>query len=807
MADEVRNYWWLNAKPAIWSFSDFAPGEENNYTQFNENGSPRQVPKYFPMVRPGDLVLGYVTSPQKELVCLCEITRPLENGEFHYKKLLDFPNPVPASAWTSDPLLTYFHFQGSLFKLSQEQWDGFIRLVKERNPGLSIPQGNQYKISVPRIWKISHGNQEFNTAIKVREYLEANQLVTVNQYTGKGQGEKFKDEIRIGDFFYLRENGRIKFFGRFESAADFAPNLVNAWFHGSHGEWIARRYSIVFMPISDAPYTGPKKVWTPNYNSTVGYVAPTDLEEFERLILMPFFGKELGDISAFQDVTHSQSREVAMSHSLNTILYGPPGTGKTHDVVNHVLEIIDGESASGKQTAEQYATAKVRFDELKAEGRVAFATFHQSYGYEDFIEGIRPNTDLLKEGDSGDIQYKIEKGVFRKFCERAEENWLASRKTKAEISAEERAKRCIDELLEEELSKESETVRRRFRTVNGTEFFLVDANGTHVIICLPDNPTWRMVLLSRDELLRIVASGQRFEKPKDVHDFLGKVAPRAHDSYLFALGQVLQQRTATMQAPVENVPLLPYVFVIDEINRGNISKIFGELITLVEAGKRLGAAEETRAVLPYSGEEFGVPPNVYILGTMNTADRSIALLDTALRRRFDFVEMMPRPELLRGLKVVDAKGKDTGIDLEKLLAAMNGRIEFLLDREHTIGHAYFLGGGAEGGTVSMAEVADIFRFKIVPLLQEYFFEDYAKIRLVLGDASYKRKVPGFQFVTEKKGLAKELFPGVPEDFGGPVNGERALYRINGGAFDRAEAYLGIYRPVAGGAAEGPEDGE
>ena len=251
----------------------------------------------------------------------------------------------------------------------------------------------------------------------------------------------------------------------------------------------------------------------------------------------------------------------------------------------------------------------------------------------------------------------------------------------------------------------------------------------------------------------------------------------------------------------------PCVFVIDEINRGNISKIFGELITLVEAGKRLGAEEETKVMLPYSGEEFGVPPNVYILGTMNTADRSIALLDTALRRRFDFVEMMPKPELLQGVKVVDAKGKDTGLDLEKMLAAMNGRIEFLLDREHTIGHAYFLGGGAEEGTVSMAEVANIFQFKIVPLLQEYFFEDYAKIRLVLGDASYKRKGPGFQFVTEEKGLAKELFPGVPEDFGGPVNGDRALYRINGAAFDRAEAYLGIYQPVAGDAAEGPEDGE
>lgn len=164
-------------------------------------------------------------------------------------------------------------------------------------------------------------------------------------------------------------------------------------------------------------------------------------------------------------------------------------------------------------------------------------------------------------------------------------------------------------------------------------------------------------------------------------------------------------------------PHMNFVAIIDEINRGNISKIFGELITLIEESKR-----GSSVILPYSQTEFTVPPNLYILGTMNTADRSIAMLDTALRRRFDFTEMMPVPSLLKNCE---------GVDLCELLTALNERIEYYYDREHAIGHAYFM--NSYGCIETLNELRGVFSTKIIPLLQEYFFDDYERIKLILND--------------------------------------------------------------------------
>ena len=216
----------------------------------------------------------------------------------------------------------------------------------------------------------------------------------------------------------------------------------------------------------------------------------------------------------------------------------------------------------------------------------------------------------------------------------------------------------------------------------------------------------------------------------------------------------------------------PYVFIIDEINRGNISKIFGELITLIEPPKRLGQREELQAKLPYSHEEFGIPDNVYLLGTMNTADRSIALLDTALRRRFSFVEMMPDSGVLDGVEV-------EGISISGLLTTLNRRIEVLFDREHTLGHAFFT---PLRQSPSIQTLGEIFRDKVVPLLQEYFYDDYEKICLVLGD----RKRPEQQQFFKVEPVDLQSLFGVEPEF--EVN---PTYRINPAAFFDVEVYRNL----------------
>ena len=293
-----------------------------------------------------------------------------------------------------------------------------------------------------------------------------------------------------------------------------------------------------------------------------------------------------------------------------------------------------------------------------------FITFHQSYGYEEFVEGIKPVFD--DENEDGDITYEISKGIFYQCCENA--------------------------------------------------LLLSDYKGKLRDFC---------------------------DLPKDERQkFFNENTPK-------------------------------YAIFIDEINRGNISKIFGELITLIEPSKRLGADNEIMVELPYSKEKFGVPSNLYIIGTMNTADRSIALIDTALRRRFEFVEMMPEYDNLNKINI-------EGINIGEMLKAINERIEYLYDRDHTIGHAYFI------NVADMETLANVFKNRILPLLQEYFYDDWEKIRLVLGDS---QKDENLQLVKIKRNMAAERL------FRGKIDyiDDKILYEINSEAFNNPQSYIGIYK--------------
>jgi 5-methylcytosine-specific restriction protein B len=220
--------------------------------------------------------------------------------------------------------------------------------------------------------------------------------------------------------------------------------------------------------------------------------------------------------------------------------------------------------------------------------------------------------------------------------------------------------------------------------------------------------------------------------------------------------------------------VLPHVLIIDEINRANVSKVFGELITLIEPSKRAGATEALEVILPYSKKPFSVPGNLYLIGTMNTADRSLATLDIALRRRFDFLEMSPDPETLSGILL-------QSIDISKLLRVMNQRIEVLLDRDHALGHAYLLPLKSDP---SLARLACIFRKQILPLLQEYFFEDWERIRWVLND--HRKQKDEHKFIVPPQYRIGEL---IGEGAGIPT--EARQWRINYSALEHPESFLGI----------------
>lgn len=437
----------------------------------------------------------------------------------------------------------------------------------------------------------------------------------------------------------------------------------------------------------------------------------------------------------------------------NRILYGPPGTGKTYETIYASLQVLDpavaeayklvadDELASREQRLAARTALKARFDALSAEQRVRFVTFHQSFSYEDFVEGLRAETV------NGQVHYRVASGVFKQICEDAGA-------TPERVS--------LDALLDRFIEQVAETPEM-LETATGKQFLVSYSEGNATLTCEPQASKTAISLPANIEHVRALLTG----KP---------VAKLYCASYVKGIAEhIRKQLPSTEASPLSGSAGLPHVLIIDEINRGNISRIFGELITLIEPSKRAGAEEALSVTLPYSKDPFSVPDNVYLIGTMNTADRSLAGLDLALRRRFSFTEMPPRPELLDAV-VVD------GISIGRMLRVMNQRITVLLDRDHTIGHAYFMPLQKKGST--LAGLADIFRQKILPLLQEYFFEDWERIRWVLNDQS---KPDSTAFIIEDTGLNLSVL------FGSVHNKLRQTpkWKLNLEAFDNPAAYCGI----------------
>lgn len=485
----------------------------------------------------------------------------------------------------------------------------------------------------------------------------------------------------------------------------------------------------------------------------------------------------------------------------NIILYGPPGTGKTYSTVQYAVAIIEEKPLSDVK-AEEYGTVFSRYLKYIEDGLIAFTTFHQSFGYEEFIEGIRPVMFSGEKAETvNEIKYEVHDGIFKAFCDKAGTPiesgtsvglGIGKNPTVWKVSLGGTGDNPIrTECMEnnyirigwdgygETISDATDYSKDGGSTVLNA-FYNGMQIGDIVMSCyssktidaigvITGEPEWHdeYQYYKRSRKVKWLVKGIN----EDIVNFnAGKIMTLSSMYKLsVSVSDVLQiLKKVKPSILTQEVKIPNRVFIIDEINRGNISKIFGELITLIEPSKRIGASEQQRAILPYSGQNFGVPDNIYIIGTMNTADRSIAMIDTALRRRFDFVEMQPESATLTDVIV-------EGIDIADMLDIINKRITVLLDREHTIGHSYLLPLKADP---TIENLAGIFKNRIIPLLQEYFYDDYEKIQLVLGD---NQKLDDSTRFIVKKTNAVKLFGNADIDF-------PEYYEVNSEAFMRIDAY-------------------
>jgi len=514
----------------------------------------------------------------------------------------------------------------------------------------------------------------------------------------------------------------------------------------------------------------------------------------------------------------------------NLIMYGPPGTGKTYSTIDRALEIIDPDLyESSSNTQDCRAIRKARFDELLQGKRIGFVTFHQSFSYEDFVEGLKASTD-----EKGQVKYEVEDGIFKQMCIAAAASSSGSRSGSSEtIDIKGRAiwkmslgntlgpdasiyNECIengyvllgwgqdidftgastrDDIKAKVKERKSEGVDSDY-TVTACHAFVNTMKPGDLIIVSDGNHKFRAIGVVKGDYRFLPVAEDReqlFQQCRDV-EWVRTYFPSLPSDQLMTVAfsqmslyrlkppaidlDLVQSLLSENEATETGIPR-PFVLIIDEINRGNISRVFGELITLVEDSKRAGEPEALSVKLPYSKEMFSVPSNLHLIGTMNTADRSLAQVDIALRRRFVFEELMPDTTVLKQIPLIE------GIDVARMLTAMNSRIEILYDREHTIGHAFFI---SLRNNPTITELEQIFVGKILPLLEEYFFEDWEKIRLVLGD----HQKPNHLAIIQQKYSETQLAALFGQNTDYSI---RNAYQRNQASLKNPACYVGIYEPT------------
>ncbi|WP_052670534.1 AAA family ATPase [Draconibacterium sediminis] len=612
-----------------------------------------------------------------------------ENGTFDVDWLIksqiyEGPIPIDGENWQY-PILEVSK-ESDIKKIFMNKLNGTSENIVNKRYWLYSPGKNAFKWEefyekgiMALGWEELGDLTQYETRDEIRDKL-------ISAYGGKGSkkndvsaNDDFINRVNIGDVILVKKGrGELLGYGIVDSDYYFDTNRDNFkscrqvdW--KTKGNW-KLDHSLVLKTLTDITKYSSEHAEYEKY--------------YERLMAVIEGG--------YKEMLKQESNQ----YPLNQILFGPPGTGKTYNSINHALAIIEGKELEELETESEENRQEVlgRYKTLVESGQIVFTTFHQSMSYEDFVEGIKP---VEVEGD---LQYEVKEGLFKVISENAELNYRRSKESVALLPFSEVWNNFLEPLTEGEyIQVKMKKSSYHITDVNDrTIFFDKDTgNSKHTM----NVGTLKNMYLARKN--EIIKGGMQ--------------------SYYEPLLQMLLERGETSTTAAED----KYVMIIDEINRGNIAQIFGELITLLESDKRIGAKEEITVSLPYSKQKnFGVPSNLYIIGTMNTADRSVEALDTALRRRFSFIEMPPNYELSQ------LENEVAGISLLTILETINGRIEKLLDKDHLIGHSYFL------SVDDLEGLKNVFQRNIVPLLQEYFYGDMAKIGLVLGEAFFEKQNNG-----------------------------------------------------------------
>ncbi len=845
------NYFWLNANPEIWSFLDINIDSIETFSLLNENGNKRQNPTCFAKAKAGDKVLGYES---QKIVALLEIVQGAhyEDGEdvisVQIKEL--FSNPISIENLKNDPVLknsaTVNRHQGTLFELTEQEFNRINRILKPTNLldnlikeyhsfKTSKEYDEQYKWDyleknksifddydnlpdkikqlgapnfMPYFWKTSAFRhladlytEDFRN-ILINLFDESIDLISrisifrseIKTILKKSPSWNKKDNIDPGVesasfFLFIKDYKKYLLFTRVTPFIDIAKAFS--------------MYDLLNHESKETRYIN----WQ-NYCIDVLIPKMNEILKIENTLLdaqdfIWFAGKQVNQM--LEETEEKEEGEIMTKNiPLNQILYGPPGTGKTYNTALKAVEILEPETDVKSLPREEIES---KYKEYRKNNQIKFVTFHQSYSYEEFVEGIRP--DLSK--DNCDLKYILHTGIFKEIAEFAKSEYIETNQSiDIDLSNTKIFKMSLGSAAESDVYEycmregvialgygdnidfaSASTRGEIINIVQNNEVlkhktsFIIDAVERFKLWMRKDDLVFISDGLDKIRAIGVIDGDYYFDEKTEIRYnqfrkvkwiYQGEDIPVAKflnnkklipmSIYQFYDEDINKAYLNQLFGKSNNPKKKNYVLIIDEINRGEISKIFGELITLIEDTKRTNK-ENLEIQLPYSGKPFSLPPNLYIIGTMNTADRSIALLDIALRRRFDFIPMYPRSEII----TEDGNSIEVGeINRAEFLDKLNERIGFLLDDDHKIGHSYLM------NIKNYAEFNYAFTNRILPLLSEYFYNDYEKIAKVLNqDEDYEGEYNWSN--KESTIIHKKMYDSIPKYFINDAFSKEALIKV------------------------------